>query len=505
MNNSNPVESPSATKRLNSLYTRLALGLVLLVSVLGGLYLMVTLHAGRLYFQELNQHLNQQLAANLIAENRFNIEDGEFNRNALEQIFHAYMVVNPSIEVYLLDSKGRILAYDTPPGKIKRKQVNLAPVHAFLRGGDRSPITGDDPRDSHGQKVFSVAPIGTVNDPHGYLYVVLAGQQLDSVASMLQNSYILRLSLYTLAAAALVGVLAGLWLLRRITGRLRRLDQAITAFETDGFSHFTPPVDLDTKSQDELGRLGHSFTLMAERITSQVGNLKQTDALRRELVANVSHDLRTPIASLQGYLETLLMKDDSLSTEERRQYLAIALRHSERLGKLVTELFELAKLDSGHTELHREAFSPGELVQDVVLKFQLPAQRAGIRIETRIPPGLPFVDADIGLIERVLENLLDNAIRHTPKGGRIEVSLTTHNNHVEVQVTDTGCGIPPEELPYVFDRFYQVNKSEREANGGVGLGLAIAKRILDLHASSIKVISQPQSGTRFDFYLPACA
>jgi signal transduction histidine kinase len=219
-------------------------------------------------------------------------------------------------------------------------------------------------------------------------------------------------------------------------------------------------------------------------------------------VANVSHDLRTPIASLQGYLETLLIKEDVLSVEERRQYLGIALRHSERLGKLVAELFELAKLDSGHTELHREAFAPGELVQDVVLKYQLPAQREGVSIEARIPPDLPFVNADIGLIERVLENLLDNAIRHTPYGGRVAVSLAADAGRVAVQVTDTGCGIPAEELPYVFDRFYQVKKSEREASGGVGLGLAIAKRILDLHASTIAVASSPQSGTRFDFALP---
>jgi two-component system OmpR family sensor kinase len=488
--------------RLNSLYTRLALGLVVLVAVLGGLYLLVMLHAGRLYFQELNQQLNRELAANLIAENKLRVEDGRFDPAALEPIFHTYMVVNPSIEVYLLDRDGRILAYSAPPGKVRRKRVDLVPVQAFLGRPHRSPLVGDDPRDSSGQKVFSAAPIGPATQPQGYLYIVLAGQQLDSVAAMLQDSYVLRLALYALGAAAVAGVLAGLWILRVVTRRLRRLDHAMTAFEAADFGHLTPPADLDTTSHDELGRLGRTFSRMAERITSQVGTLKQTDALRRELVANVSHDLRTPIASLQGYLETLLIKDDVLSPEERRQYLTIALCHSERLGKLVTELFELAKLDSGHTELHREAFAPGELVQDVVLKYQLPAQHDGVRVEAHIPPDLPFVNADIGLIERVLENLLDNAIRHTPQGGQVAVSLTLDADQVAVQVADTGCGIPAEELPYVFDRFYQVKKSEREASDGVGLGLAIAKRILDLHASTIGVASSPLTGTRFDFALP---
>jgi signal transduction histidine kinase len=489
----------------NSLYARLALGLVALVLLLGGVNLAIMLHAGRLYQQELNQQLNRTLAANLIAENKLQVEGGRFDPAALEPIFHAYMIVNPAIEVYLLDAHGRILAYSAPAEKVKREYVDLAPVRAFFDAGDHLPIVGDDPRDPDGRKVFSAAPIGPAARPQGYLYVVLTGEQLDSAAAMLRDSYIARAGLYVIAGAALFGVLAGLWLLLRITRRLRRLDRAMCAFAADDFSRLPPLEELDTASQDELGRLGRTFKSMAEHITAQVGTLKQTDALRRELVANVSHDLRTPIASLQGYLETLLMKADTLDADERNQYLRIAMRHSERLGALVAELFELAKLESGHTRLHREAFAPGELVQDVVLKYRLPAQETGVRIETDIPPDLPFVDADIGLIERVLENLLDNAVRHTPRGGSVKVTLAIDSGEVRVQVADTGEGIPAEELPHLFDRFYQVKKSQREAGQGVGLGLAIVKRILELHAVSIAVYSTLRAGTRFDFSLPVSA
>lgn len=489
----------------NTLYARLALSLVILVLLLSGVYIVVTLQAGRLYIQELNQQFNHQLASNLIKENQLTLQDGAFDPDALEHIFHAYMVVNPSIEVYLLDVGGRILSYSAPPGTVQRERVDLHPVTTFLNDGTRLPITGDDPRDREGTKVFSVAPIGTASNPQGYLYVVLAGQHLDSVASMLQGSYILRVSSYGFVLSALAGLISGFWLLRLVTRRLRRLDQAMTDFETAGFTAFNPPDDLDIDSQDELGRLGRNFTSMAARISSQLGTLQQTDALRRELVANVSHDLRTPIASLQCYLETMLIKDESLSADQRREYLGVALHHSERLGKLVSELFELAKLDSGHTEMHCEAFSPGELIQDVLLKYELSAQHQGIQLHANIPESLPFVQADIGLIERVLTNLLDNAIRHTPVGGHVDLSLSVDGEGVKVEVADTGCGIAQDELPFVFDRFYQVNKSEREASGGVGLGLAIAKRILDLHTRSISVFSEPQSGTRFTFSLPACA
>ncbi len=488
---------------MNSLYARLALGLVALVTLLGAVNLTIMLHAGRLYQQELNQQLNRSLAANLIAENKLRVDEGRFDPAALEPIFHTYMVVNPAIEVYLLDTDGRILAFSAPAEKVKRDRVDLAPVRAFLRAGDRLPIVGDDPRDSAGRKVFSAAPIGPADRPQGYLYVVLAGEQLDSVAAMLRDSYILRAALYVVVGAALFGVLAGLWLLFRITRRLRRLDHAMSAFVADDFTRLPTLAEFDTDSQDELGRLGRTFKSMAEHIAAQVGTLKQTDALRRELVANVSHDLRTPVASLQGYLETLLMKADTLSVDERNQYLHIAMRHSERLGALIAELFELAKLESEHTQLHREAFAPGELVQDVVLKYQLPAREAGVDIETDIPPDLPFVDADIALIERVLENLLDNAVRHTPGGGSVKVTLAADAGQVRVQVADTGHGIPSEELPRLFDRFYQVKKSQGEVGDGVGLGLAIVKRILELHAVSIAVYSTLRAGTRFDFSLPA--
>ena len=496
------------TKRsslLTSLYARLALGLVALVTLLGAVNLAILRHAGRLYQLELNQQLNRTLAANLIAENKLQVENGRFDPAALKPIFHTYMVVNPAIEVYLLDADGRILAYSAPTEKVKRDHVDLAPVRTFLQAGDRLPIIGDDPRDRAGHKVFSVAPIGPADRPQGYLYVVLAGEQLDSAAAMLRDSYILRAALYVVVGAALFGVLAGLWVLFRITRPLRCLDRAMSAFALDDFTHLPPLEEFDTDSQDELGRLGRTFKRMAERIASQVGTLKQTDALRRELVANVSHDLRTPIASLQGYLETLLMKADTLSAKERNQYLQIAMRHSGRLGTLVGELFELATLESGHTQLHREAFAPGELVQDVILKYQLPARSAGIHVETDIPPDLPFVDADIGLMERVLENLLDNAVRHTPAGGRVKVTLAADAGRVKVQVADTGDGIPAEELPRLFDRFYQVKKRQREVGDGVGLGLAIAKRILELHAVSIAVYSTLRVGTRFDFSLPASA
>jgi two-component system OmpR family sensor kinase len=257
----------------------------------------------------------------------------------------------------------------------------------------------------------------------------------------------------------------------------------------------------DKPATDEIDRLGSTFREMAGRIEEQMESLRTSDALRRELIANVSHDLRTPLATLRGYIETLLLKERSLTEEERRGYLETAIRHCERLSKLVNELLELAKLDS-YEVVEREPFNLRELVQDVVQKFQLKAKKEQISIVTNIQEGLPFVNADIALIERVLENLIENAIHYTPQGGSIRLVLAPDKGEISVQVSDTGRGIPEQELPHIFDRFYQRDKSRKGDGGHSGLGLAITKRILELHNRPIEVSSRPGSGTTFSFQLP---
>jgi signal transduction histidine kinase len=240
---------------------------------------------------------------------------------------------------------------------------------------------------------------------------------------------------------------------------------------------------------------------MAELIHQQVHQLKETDQLRRELVANVSHDLRTPVTSLQGYLETLVLKEGVLSPQERRRYLDIAVAQSQRLGELIGELFELTKLNSQEMRPRLETFSLGELVQDVVQKFRVIVEAKQVTLQAKLGEDLPVVSADIGLIERVLENLIENALRYTPQGGRITVVLSRMGEKIMTRVTDTGCGIPPSDLPHIFDRYYQVGKNHQSGESGSGLGLAITKRILELHESAVEVQSVVNQGTTFSFHL----
>jgi len=485
-----------------TLYGKLAVVLLGLFCLIGILYMLLTLYTTRLYFQEVNQKLNRTLAQNLASETSL-IKDGRVNENALKDIFHMLMVVNPNIEVYLLDPNGAILAFSAPPGKVRRQKISMTPLQSFLNKTAAFPILGDDPRDLKRKKVFSAAPIFLKSQIRGYLYVILGGEEFETVAELLQGSYIFRLSIWAVAGGLLFVLLTGLLLFFRMTLRLRRLTVDMGTFRQSDFLEY--PDFLSSfrgSSEDEIDRLGSIFAQMAERIIQLIKELRQADALRRELVANITHDLRTPLASLHGYLETLLLKEGKLTPQEQRDYLTIAIKRSNQLGKLVSALFELAKLDSPDIQVRFESFSLAELVQDIMQKFQLTTEKKKIGLRTNFVENLPFVSGDIALIERVFENLIENAIRHTPESGFITISVVPKEEWLMVQVSDTGPGIRSEDLPHLFDRSYRQKRERPKDADGAGLGLIITKKILELHGSDIRVASVVDAGTTFTFTLP---
>lgn len=486
---------------LRTLYGRLTAVLLVILTLVGGLFFFAGLVSVRSFLAEVHQKLNRDLAEHLVADS-LPMENGEIRDEELEHIFHVLMVINPSIEVYLLDPDGQILAYSAPKGIVVRDNVEVEPIARYLEANSRLPIFGDDPRDPKGEKVFSAAPIGNPEYPDGYLYVVLAGQQWDSAVAMLQGSYMLRLGAAAVATGLLVALIVGLLTFAWITRRARRLEQGMARFRESDFRQHRPVIEPAATSRDEIDRLSHTFDTMAERLVTQLDELEKTDQLRRELVANISHDLRTPLTSLRGFLETLSLKQATLSDADRQRYLDGAIRQADRLNRLVGDLFELARLESGTQELEIESLALAELAQDAVQQFRLQAREQGVDLRVRVPEGPAMVEGDVGLLARVLDNLIDNGLQHTPDGGQVTLGLRESPQWISVEVTDTGCGIRPEDLPHVFDRFF--HNEERDLVGDhAGLGLAISKRIVELHGGTIDVQSQLDQGTKFCVSLPA--
>ena len=207
---------------------------------------------------------------------------------------------------------------------------------------------------------------------------------------------------------------------------------------------------------------------------------------------------------MQGYIETLLIKADTMSPEQRDKYLRIARKHTVRLGTLIGDLFELSKLDSASVTPNLETFSLPELVQDIAQEFQLESERKDISLSIDTASDAAYTIGDIGLIQRVLENLVRNAIKFTPQGGEVTISIAERPEALRVAVSDNGPGIPDDDIPRIFDRFYRAVGGEEARSDSSGLGLAIVKRILDLHGSRITVTSKVNAGTRFEFELPLC-
>ncbi len=488
--------------KFNSLYGKVS-GIFLLVLLgLGGMQLHLYLQTSIEFAAETDQKLNRSLAHDLAERFKPNLEE-HFDKEAIGQTFQELMVMNPRVEIYLIDEQGQLLAYFAAPEKIKRMSVDMAPVHAFLSAeAPPLPIYGDDPRSPERRKPFSATHVNIGGTQQGYLYVILGGEQYDSVNAMLEGSYIAKTGAALLGWTLLAGGLGGLLLFFLLTKRLRTMTATVARFAQGDYEQRVVPG-----AHDEIGQLALTFNQMADSLVESMAKMKMNDALRRELVANVSHDLRTPLASIQGYLETIFMKEGELDEERRQQFLNIIYQNTTMLNKLVAELFELSKLDAQQHAPTLEPFSLSELAQDTVLDFQPRAEKKGVLLQADFSPELPLASGDIAMIERVLTNLIENALHHTPAGGRIALNLKQEGDQIAVEVTDSGQGIAAADLPHIFDRFYRVEKGRTHSggSGGTGLGLAIAQKMIEAHGGQIKVESQEGEGAAFRFALPVQA
>ncbi len=492
------------SKIFSSLYWKIAVTFLALLVVIGSAYVFITVDTVKMYFQEKNQRLHADLAEHVVKEVKPSFSNGQVDEASMDMIMHSMMAINPSIEVYLLDTSGRILNYVAPYKKVKLEQVALGPISQFIETKGQKFITGDDPRNPGIRKEFSAAPIWENDQLAGYVYVVLASEEYDMAAQDLIDDYIMRLGGKTMLLTLVTTFLLGLTIFWFITRYLNQIIEVVKRFKEGKLEERIP-----VKSSGELKVLALTFNEMAERILNNIEDIKATENLRRELVANVSHDLRTPISIIHGYVETLLMKESSLTDQERTQYLNTVLESTERLKKLVADLFELSKLEAKEIQPHKEPFFITELIQDISHNHKLMAQKKNITIVPVVDNNTPMVNADISLIERVLQNLMDNAIKFSNDGGIITIETHQFDDGVEVKITDTGKGIPEEDLPYVFDRYFNFSKSSAVEEEGTeapktssGLGLAIVKKILEIHNATIKLSSRLNKGSSFSFRLP---
>jgi len=474
---------------------------ILLVLLMGASYMLITSYFANKHNQETTQRLNADVANHVIAEKFQNaspfLEDGSVNKELFGDLMHDMMAVNQGIEVYLLNQTGEIL-YSVvldPNDKDATKSVALDPIKSFIKTEGKEFVLGDDPRNPEEQKIFSAAPY-SVDGRDGFIYIVLAGKKFQEVSNTLMGQYFAKLGLGATLLTTLFSALIGLLAIWFLTKNLRLITGTVRKFQEGDLN-----ARIENPEKSDIGIFAKSFNEMADTIVGNMDKMKSVDLLRRELIANVSHDLRTPLAVLKGYIETLQMKRDTLSETEKQEYLQITHDNVDKLSNLINQLFEYSKLEAEQVTPVKEPFSITELSHDLIAKFKVLAERKEIGLQIDKPEENCMVFADVSLVERALQNLIENAIKYTEPKGRVTLSLLKKGKNIEINITDTGTGIPVNEQPFIFDRYKQVDKSAKKQ--GSGLGLAIVKKIMELHDTTITVLSKPKEGSSFIFNLPA--
>ncbi|GJM62575.1 HAMP domain-containing sensor histidine kinase [Persicobacter diffluens] len=486
----------------NRLIVKLSITFFMIILLIGAAFLKISTHYSAQYFSESLQKLNANLANHLIEEKFTNerpfLEDGSVNKPLFGDLMHDMMAVNRAIEVYLLNEHGEILysvVLDHSDPNNPMEQVNLSPVKEYLATGGQQYILGDNPRDRSEPTIFSVAPF-EYEGRKGYIYIVLAGQTLEAIQASLSSSYFFKGGLTAMTYVLIFALITGLLFIWFLTRNLREIIFQVNRFQEGDLKARVPQAE-----KNDLFALALAFNKMADKIVSDMEKIKSVDVMRRELIANVSHDLRTPLAILRGYTETLQMKSDSLKEADKNKYLDIIHNSSEKLSNMVAQLFEYSKLEAKQVEAHKEAFLITELAHDLQAKNKVLADQKNIELKLEMEGKIPLVFADIKLVERAIQNLIDNALKFTPENGEVVIGLDASPEFVQVMIKDSGKGIPEEDQSYIFERYRQ--SDQQKAKLGAGLGLAIVKKILEIHESTIKVESEPDQGTAFFFALPA--
>ena len=442
------------------------------------------------------------------------------------------LLFEPDSQLYLLDAGGRVLASTGQarlgPGFV----VALGPVQqaaAAAAGGHRRQaayVMGEDPERMEADTVVAAralkrAAVGPAAADAGYLYLVSRNPRLQASRRALLGSSLASPALGSVLVVIVLGTALAAWIIVAVTRPLRVLSDEVATAAREGFSAAAlaptgpvPTVHADS-GDDEFGRLRSGFHTLLATLRAQWDELRRLDHFRRESVSNLQHDLRSPLTATVACLETLERRwAGDTGRDEDRRLVVVALRNTANAARMVRSLGDLALLDEPEFKLRPMRLELGEVLDDIALRFADRATAGGVALQFEQASLAPLVvQVDVELFERAVANLLDNALKFTPSGGRIVLSAALAGGQVEVSVADSGTGIPAHDIPHLFDRLYQRHYQRDNprrdsvapatSDEGKGLGLAIVKRIIELHHGSVAVTSTVGAGTTVTIRLPA--
>ena len=490
-----PTSLGGGTIWYRSLYWRIAVGLVLFLSLMlvaqGALFIYTSDRIAGSMPATSPRRLAVLVASDLTAalDSDPTIDITDYVRDQYSQVFQPFIV--------LMRDGREVSNHPTFIPDVVRNALRREVARGELpaRGRVFVPRRTDDDRFRGGPPPFQLGEFAAVfmdGEPVGTVAVLLGRPPMGMVVRELAPTMALVGGSVLIVGSALIAV----FVFGPARRRMKQLQEATVRFGAGDLTARAPE-----RGGDEVAALARSFNEMGDELASRARALEASDTARRQLLADVSHELMTPITGMRGYLETLSLHADSLDADTRERYLTIIRDETQRVEHIVGDLLDLARLEGGGDTFDAQDVPLEDLFGRVLARHGQAAGQKGIELTAEVGPGAEIVTGDPMRLEQALQNLAANALRHTPRGGRVTLNAAVERGGVTVTVSDTGAGISPEHLPHVFDRFYKIDPA-RTGQSGSGLGLSIVKAIVERHGATVAAASRVGEGTTFSIKFP---
>ena len=477
------------------LFSRILFLVFTLITVLSLTFMGIAYLAVIHFYQASTQLLNKDVAAH-IARFTSPFEQDGLNKQKADSVFYQAMVISPSVEVYFLDTTGKVIYYHGAPDEIRLPSVSLESIHEYLNRGGQTYIKGPDPRDPSEPKIFSAAPVEGRSGKLGYIYVVLGSTEYRNVSNMLYKSHAGGLMIIAFLFILLMTILLTVWYVNRLQLNYKKLIGVLGKMEAGDLG-----VRFPENENNDLMPVTKAFNQMADQLQDNVDRLKKAEVERKDFTTNISHDLRTPLAIARGYAETLLMniENDSIPLSKKKDYSGLIVSNIQTVEHMVQQLLDLSKMEAAGLVLEKPPFVFSEILQEFIHSVNLTAAEKKISLTIINGENASWISADIRMMERVVQNLLTNAIKFTPEGGHIVISLISEPRELIFQITNSG-----EAMSTSLIQWLNNDKRESTVNRPYhhGLGLVIVKTTLQLHHFPIEAGYIPDAGNRISFRMP---
>jgi signal transduction histidine kinase len=473
-----------------TIFRRIGILVFILIGGLCLLFMGITYLSTTTYHEASTQLLNKDVAGH-IAKFTSPFEGKKVNPKKADSVFYNAMVISPSAEIYFLDTTGKVLAYHAAEEDIKLWLVPLKNIKQLIASNGEAYIKNADPKDPSTEKIFSAAEVRNDRSLIGYIYVILGSKTSNSAT--LYSSYLGNLLIKAFCFVILFSLFISFIYLNRIQRKFNAMVRVLSRFEAgDLEARFT------FKVQDELAPITTAFNKMADMLVYNINRLKSTEQERRDFIATISHDLRTPLSIAHGYAETILLTKEKIEGTEQKKFIELVVLKIKQVEYMVKQLFDLSKMEAVDFTPQHEPFNFSDILQENLNVYAESFSEKKIVVECDPCDNSSWIMADVGMMERMIQNLLVNAFKYTPEYGKINIRLMTQGTELVLSVQNSGAAMSKEVVQWINTEPATVITKPRKT----GFGLLIMKRIAQLHRFSLKVDTNADSGNQFILRMP---